>query len=283
MSPDIIYAQQQAEEDRKLAKQFLMEAKATLESAREVARMAFVIVHESAESVREIKAVTEAHARQSQRESQSFIEEARRRRQEEDLEQKSKIDDLYLRTRQAAMTIKERAEAEFKIQETLRERYMKETDDMLAKGREELEHVVRNSEQVVRRAEDRLNTAKADSHAAQLCALRVKADMQACVKEAQEASSTAWSEVNYIKNGLHDECRKPVDDLLRTLSAAHMLLNEMQAEQSDLMHTKSRGLELEAQSAVRHAVQKNELRKHLVKWTLDVSRLLQSNLPICYN
>lgn len=224
------------------------------------------------QQMKDLKASTEAHIRRMDLDVRSMLEGARQKRQSEDLEQKARIDELYLRTRVAATTIRERAEAEFKIQETVRERYMNETDDMLSKSREELEKVVRKSEDVVSRAEDRLKAIKADAHCELLKKESAKIEMQTIVKEAQTASSDAWAEVNHMRAGLHTECCGPIDDLLRTVAGAHRILSEIRSEQEHLVSTRSRGLELEARSVLRHAVQTNAMRKQLVKWTLNVNK-----------
>lgn len=196
-----------------------------------------------------------------------MLEDARRKRQEEDIEQKAKIDDLFIRTKNAAETLKERAESEFQMQKALRERYMNETDDLLAKGREELAAIVRVSEETTRQAEERLKGIKAETHIETSRASAINKDMQDMIREAQMASSTARAEVNEIRRGVHAECCAPVDGLLRTCQAAQETLRDMYTEQQDLMQTKSRGLELEARCAIRHAVRIKELRKHLTRWT----------------
>ena len=222
--------------------------------------------------MKEIKAATDAHCRHCEREARAVLEAARQKRLEEDRDQKSQIDDLYLRTRAAASTIKERAEAEFRVQETLRAQYMAETESMLARSREELEAVVRESEDVVLRAESRLKEIKADAHSEELRKSDIQADMHAIVKEAHSASSAAWAELNNIKGGVHSQCRQPVDDVLRVLASAQAVVCEIEAEQKDLVQSQSRGLELNAKAAMRYAVRAKQLRKHLFQWTLATNR-----------
>ena len=229
--------------------------------------------------MKEIKTQTQLYCRQIEEEAKSLLETTRQQRQAEELEQKSKIDDLYLRTRAAATSIKERAEAEFQIQESLRDRYMKETDGMLSKAREELEEVVLKSEGVVRRAESRISIMKADSHNLQSNTARVKSDMHGIIKQAHEASSAALSELNELKSACGVHCRQPVDSVLQIISSAQMVLNEIHGEQEDLLRTRSRGLELEGTSAMRHAVARKELRKHLFNWTLSVNRFVVHHPP----
>jgi hypothetical protein len=226
--------------------------------------------------MKEIKAVTEAHGRQCEREARAILEAARQKRLEEDRDQKSQIDDLYLRTRAAASTIKERAEAEFRVQETLRAQYMAETESMLARSREELEAVVRKSEDIVHRAETRLQEMRADAHSEELRKSEIQADMHAIVKEAHSASCAAWAELNNIKGGVHSQCRQPVDDVLRVLASAQAVVSEIEAEQKALIRSQSRGLELNAKSAMRYAVQAKQQRKHLFKWALATNRCVQS-------
>ena len=217
--------------------------------------------------MKELKAAVDAHSRNIDREVRAVLEEARRKRQEEDIEQKTKIDDLFVRTKKAAATMKERAESELQVQEALRERYMNETDDLLAKGREELAAIVRISEETTRQAEERLKAIKAEAHIETSRASAIKEDLLEMIREAQMASSTARAEVKEIRRGVRAECCAPVDGLLRTVLGAQETLRDVYTEQQDLMHTKSRGLELEARCAIRHAVRIKELRKHLTRWT----------------
>lgn len=196
-----------------------------------------------------------------------MLDAARRKRQEEDIEQKAKIDELFLRTRAAAATLKERADSELQEQQALRERCMKDTSDALAKGRTDLEAVVRQAEDIVRTAEQQLNVIKAQAQKEISRLPEVKRGMQGVIDEAQAASSAAFCEVADIRRGLRAECRELVGSLLRTVAFAHAALNDMRTEQQDLNRTLSRGLELEARGAMRHAVRIKELRKHLVRWT----------------
>lgn len=231
----------------------------------------------------DMKATTEAHARQLERDARSLLEQGRLQRQREDLEQKASIDQLYLRTRAAATMMKERAEADFAMQHTLRQRYMDETDDLLSKSRAELEEVVRKSEHVVCRAEERLNVIKADSRTQLLRAASLKTQMIGIVHEAEGAAAAACSEVHDIKSALHAQCSAPIQDLLRTVAAAHEVLSAIGAEQDTLLSTHSRGLEVEASSAMRHALHKNEMRKHIVNWTLNVHKCVPLAPPTIPN
>jgi hypothetical protein len=222
--------------------------------------------------VKEIKAETEAYGRNCERQARSILEAARQKRQEEDRDQKSQIDDLYLRTRAAAATIKERAEAEFRVQESLRVQYMAETEDMLARSREELEEVVRKSEDVLRRAEARLKEIRADAHREELRKSSIQAEMHKIVQEAHAASCTAWAEINIVKGEVQSQCRQPVDDVLRIIASARAVMADIEAEQQDLIRTRSRGLELNGKAAMRYAVQAKQLRKHWFEWTLAANR-----------
>ncbi len=222
--------------------------------------------------VKEIKAATEAYGRNFEREARSILEAARQKRQEEDRDQKSQIDELYLRTRAAAAVIKERAEAEFRVQESLRVQYMAETEDMLARSQEELAEVVCKSEDVLRRAEARLKEIRADAHREELRKSSIQAEMHKIVQEAHAASCAAWAEINIVKGEVQSQCTQPIDDVLRVIASAQAVMRDIEAEQQDLVRTRSRGLELNAKAAMRHAVQAKQLRKHWIEWTLAANR-----------
>jgi prophage DNA circulation protein len=195
------------------------------------------------------------------------LETARRKRREEDTEQKGKLDDLFLRTRAAAATLKEQADTEIQEQYATRKRLMKETNLALAKGQADLEAIVRQSEDTVQKAEEELNAVKSQAQREISRATDFKRDVQAMIEEAQSASSKAWLEVAHIRSGLRAQCCEQVDSLLQTVAAAQATLQDMCTEQQHLTRTLSRGLKLEAKCAMRHAVQMKELRKHLTRWS----------------
>ena len=240
-------------------------------------QLRFLRAHARAQ-VKEIMLETQAHERKTRVEARSLLEQAHRKWQEQDLDQKAKIDELYSRAHAIAASIKERAEAEGRIQETLRARYMQETDDLLAKAGAEMEMVVHKCESVVRRAEDRLKTIKAEVHKLHGRARSMTAEMESLVSEAQAASAAAWSGIHAIKSDLHHQCGDQVALVLETVSETQAMLYEMESEQQARMATWSKGLELDAMAAIRYAAQRKQVRQHYLQWMEAVGMFRNSSL-----
>ena len=256
-----------AEEDRAAAKQLLMEARAVMGGAQDLAHAVLHLVQESAQALHDAKTDAKACMSRAHSEATALLEQARATRRQEELEHNEMMQATCAQACAFADGIKQQAEEECRMQEALRQRVSEETDALLQNGEREMQQFVRKAEAATNSAELRLRTLQANAQREYSRAASLRAEMEATMKEAQQVSAAANADTGLILRELRAYCDGPVSDLSEVVVAATAVLQEIKVEQEELLATQSRGLALESASALRHAVRKKEMRKHLAQWS----------------
>ena len=256
-----------AEEDRAAAKQLLMEARAVMGGAQDLAHAVLRLVQESAQALHDAKTDAKACMSRAHSEATALLEQARATRRQEELEHNEMMQATCAQACAFADGIKQQAEEECRMQEALRQRVSEETDALLQNGEREMQQFVRKAEAATNSAELRLRTLQANAQREYSRAASLRAEMEATMKEAQQVSAAANADTGLILRELRAYCDGPVSDLSEVVVAATAVLQEIKVEQEELLATQSRGLALESASALRHAVRKKEMRKHLAQWS----------------
>ena len=256
-----------AEEDRAAAKQLLMEARAVMGGAQDLAHAVLRLVQESAQALHDARTDAKACMSRAHSEATALLEQARATRRQEELEHNEMMQATCAQACAFADGIKQQAEEECRMQEALRQRVSEETDALLQNGEREMQQFVRKAEAATNSAELRLRTLQANAQREYSRAASLRAEMEATMKEAQQVSAAANADTGLILRELRAYCDGPVSDLSEVVVAATAVLQEIKVEQEELLATQSRGLALESASALRHAVRKKEMRKHLAQWS----------------
>ena len=269
VSPDPGDAREQlaAVEDRAAAKQLLIEARAVMGGAQDLAHAVLRLVQESAQALHDARTDAKACVSRAHSEATALLEQARAARRQEELEHNEMMQETCAQACAFADGIKQQAEEECRMQEALRQRASEETVALLENGKREMHHFVREAEAATNSAELRLRTLQANAQREYSRAASLRAEMEATMKEAQQVSAAASADTALIRRELRAYCDGPVSDLAGVVVAAKAVLHAIKVEQEELLATQSRGLALESASALRHAVRKKEMRKHLAQWS----------------